>query len=64
MDVFKKLLKRLGVICKTVEKDQQTSLLALGKLLSNQQKMMVSDNIQDYEFKIFSEYGCDGIIQY
>lgn len=39
-------------------------LLALGKLLVNQQRTINSTNINDYEFKIFSQFGDDGIIQY
>jgi hypothetical protein len=35
-----------------------------GKILSNQIKLINSSNIHDYEFKIFSEYGDDGIIQF
>ncbi len=42
----------------------ESELLAIGKLLSNQQLMMQSDSINDFEFKIFSQYGDDGIIQY
>ena len=33
-------------------------------MLANQQRQIVSDNIQDYEFKIFSQSGEDGIIQF
>ncbi len=42
----------------------ETSLLALGKLLSNQQWNMNSESLNEYEFKIFSQFGDDGIIQY
>lgn len=42
----------------------ETHLLAMGALLSKQQWSMTSTNIQDYEFKIFSQFGDDGIIQY
>ena len=38
--------------------------LALGTLLSNQQKLIMSEDINDFEFKIFSQWGDDGIIQY
>ena len=41
-----------------------TQLLATGALLSKQQYLMSSTNINDYEFKIFSHWGDDGIIQY
>ena len=42
----------------------EIELLAIGKMLSNQQYSMESRNINDYEFKIFSQFGDDGIIQY
>ena len=42
----------------------ETELLAIGALLSKQQNLMSSTNIDDYEFKIFSQWGDDGIIQY
>jgi hypothetical protein len=42
----------------------ETEVLALGKILCNQQRLISSDNIHDYEFKIFSQWGEDGIIQY
>jgi len=39
-------------------------LLAIGSMLSKQQYSMNSTKINDYEFKIFSQFGDDGIIQY
>ena len=42
----------------------ETILLALGAMLSKQQYLMNNTNINDYEFKIFSQFGDDGIIQY
>jgi hypothetical protein len=42
----------------------ETILLAIGAMLSNQQLLMNSNHINDYEFKIFSQFGDDGIIQY
>jgi hypothetical protein len=44
--------------------NEETQLLALGALLSNQQYLINSQNINDYEFKIFSQWGDDGIIQW
>ena len=43
---------------------EETRSLALGALLSNQQQSLNSTDINDYEFKIFSQYGDDGIIQF
>jgi hypothetical protein len=45
-------------------KDDETELLALGSLLSKQQWLLKSPNFNDYEFKIFSQFGDDGLIQY
>jgi hypothetical protein len=42
----------------------EVTLLALGKLLSNQQNLIESKNVNDFEFTIFSQNGEDGIIQY
>ena len=42
----------------------EIELLAVGSLLSNQQYSMNSRNINGYEFRIFSQFGDDGIIQY
>ena len=43
---------------------EETRFLALGALLTNQQQSLNSTDINDYEFKIFSQQGDDGIIQY
>jgi hypothetical protein len=44
--------------------NDETELLATGRLLSNQQYNFKSRDLKDYEFKIFSQFGDDGIIQY
>jgi len=41
-----------------------TNSVLLGQILTNQQRDINSNNINDYEFKIFSQFGDDGIIQY
>ena len=64
--MIKKVIKRLaGIIdnSNSIHKDE-TGLLAIGAMLSKQQLLMNSNNINDYEFKIFSQWGDDGIIQY
>ena len=43
---------------------EESRSIALGALLSNQQQSLNFTNINDFEFKIFSQYGDDGIIQY
>jgi hypothetical protein len=67
--MVKDLLNKLAaLISRSMQSSNQgkedTALLALGSLLSNQQWSMHSENINDYEFKIFSQFGDDGIIQY
>ena len=44
--------------------NSEKQLLAHGTLLCNQQKTMTSTCLTDYEFKIFSQRGEDGIIQH
>jgi len=62
-EIYKKVFRKL--LGKTVFVVQdETQLLALGSLLSKQQYQMNSTNLNDYEFKIFSQWGDDGIIQY
>lgn len=51
------------VLKKFVE-DNEKSLMALGTLLANQQKSIISTNLNDYEFRITSQVGDDGIIQF
>jgi len=57
--IIKKIIKK---ILNSVS--DKTELLAIGAMLSKQQYLMSSTNINDYEFKIFSQWGDDGIIQY
>jgi len=51
-------------ISKAYRSSNETALLAIGAMLSKQQWSMNSNRINDYEFKIFSQFGDDGIIQY
>lgn len=52
-----------SLVNRLLEKDEKT-LLAIGSLLSLQQEQIKSTNVNDFEFKIFSQFGDDGIIQY
>lgn len=67
--IVKRLIKYLSkqiaarIILPEYPRDE-TDILAMGKLLCNQQKIISSNNVQDYEFKIFSQWGEDGIIQF
>jgi hypothetical protein len=64
-DIIKKLAYKIGSSINTLNfGKEETELLALGKLLCNQQQSIISNNITDYEFKIFSQFGEDGIIQF
>ncbi|MFA7082795.1 MAG: hypothetical protein WC135_09300 [Bacteroidales bacterium] len=56
--------KILDTITAPQQRKTETKLLALGKMLSNQQLSIQSNNINDFEFKIFSQRGEDGIIQF
>lgn len=48
-----------------IRKSQQTDILLLGALLARQNKTLpILNNIADAEFKVFSQAGDDGIIQY
>jgi hypothetical protein len=65
INTIKKFSYKIGSKINTLNfGKEETELLALGRLLSNQHKTMNSTNINDYEFKIFSQFGEDGIIQY
>ncbi|WP_245901634.1 hypothetical protein [Chitinophaga ginsengisoli] len=60
-----KLVNVLHHFLYTSRKAQQTDLLLLGTLLARQNKELpVIDNISSAEFKVFSQTGDDGIIQY
>ena len=45
-------------------KNDEIRHLALGKILSKKNKSKKIESIEDIEFKIFSQFGDDGIIQY
>lgn len=63
--IIKRVARSIGNnISLPIPQSDETSLLAIGSLLSKQQWSMSSNNINDYEFKIFSQFGDDGIIQY
>lgn len=63
---FKEILinKISGLINKLNTTSNEEVLLAVGAMLSNQQLILDSKNINDYEFKIFSQFWEDGIIQF
>jgi hypothetical protein len=77
MRFLRKIARKFaGTIAESLEKEKdETELLALGALLSKQQWILsvsnppppseeISRSFNDYEFKIFSQFGDDGLIQY
>ncbi|MDR2923526.1 MAG: hypothetical protein LBU85_09330 [Treponema sp.] len=65
MTLLKKIIRKFAYeIAVANVKDDETELMALGSLLSKQQWLLNSPNFNDYEFKIFSQWGDDGLIQY
>ncbi len=67
--MIKRTIKKFaGVVRRSIQMSNhprnEIELLAIGTMLSNQQYSMKSTSINDYEFKIFSQFGDDGIIQY
>jgi len=64
--MIKKILKKkIEDFIKNVNiKSNEAVLLTLGGMLAKQLLLINSNNINDYEFKIFSQFGDDGIIQH
>ncbi len=67
--MMKNLVKKITrlirkIISMPYIQNDETYLLAVGAMLSNQQYLMNLKDINNYEFKIFSQFGDDGIIQY
>lgn len=54
--------KYYAKLIKDLTRKDDTQLLVLGTLLSNQQWAIQSDFLNDFEFKIFSQFGDDRII--
>jgi len=67
MNNIKSLLRSVikKTVAQEVKKESEKSLMALGALLCNQQRLDDQNKkLTEYEFKIFSQWGEDGIIQY
>lgn len=62
--MFKRLIKRASGNKQFIYSSSATEMVALGTLLSNQQNSNLSLPFNSYEFKIFSQFGDDGLIQY
>ena len=66
IEVFKSFIKaiqNLFGISRIIE-DQKILKISIGKQLANYNKINQFNNINEYEFKIFSQFGDDGLIQY
>ena len=61
--MIKKIILAINVIINSL-KQQENHLLLLGKFLSKDYKNKKIDSIEETEFKVFSQFGEDGIIQY
>lgn len=59
-----KINKRINTLELKAEMAKEKLLLSNGEILTKQQFLMNSDDFNDYEFKIFSQFGDDGLIQY
>ena len=57
-------LKRLIQLIKSYEDRLNRIDITLGKIQSRLNQSIQSDHINDYEFKVSSQWGEDGIIQY
>ena len=62
--MINKIIKKATSLLGNSIPKKEIELLAIGQMLSNQQYSMESININDFEFKIFSQFGDDGIIQH
>ena len=64
--IIKKIKNFLNLDLKIKMINKEIELLKLqnGKILSNQNKILKIKNIKDSEFKVFSQWGEDGIINY
>jgi hypothetical protein len=62
--IFGKLINQLHTQYTKIAASNNDTKLLIGKLLSNNLKLGQVKNIHDAEFKVFSQWGDDGIIQY
>ena len=61
----KRLVKRLERrVHAPVYRELEAQRTAIGRVLSNQVKAMERPSLRDVEFKIYSQWGMDGILQY
>ncbi len=58
--IILKIFKLIGIS----KNSNETEKIALGRLLSKKNKLKAVEKIEDVEFKIYSQFGDDGIIQF
>lgn len=56
--------KKVDIIHDYVKNDYKSTKVLLGKMLSNQNKGLRINKLNEVEFQVFSQFGDDGIIQY
>jgi len=62
--IIKSLTSKIKKIINFGKGSNEVQKLALGKILSKKNKLKNIEKIEDIEFKIFSQFGDDGIIQF
>ncbi len=62
--IIKSLYSKIKKIIRIGKSSNEVQKLALGKLLLKRNKLKKIEKIEDIEFKIFSQFGDDGIIQF
>ena len=62
--IIKFLTSKIKKILNIGKGSNEVQKLALGKMLSKKNKLKTVEKIEDIEFKIFSQFGDDGIIQF
>ena len=62
--IIKFLISKIKKILNIGKGSNEVQKLALGKMLSKKNKLKTIEKIEDIEFKIFSQFGDDGIIQF
>lgn len=62
--IYYSLINRVNTKYSNLITENNETKLLIGKLLSNNMKKCELKNIHDAEFKVFSQWGDDGIIQY
>ncbi|MBD1161544.1 hypothetical protein IDH30_04570 [Pelagibacterales bacterium SAG-MED15] len=62
--IIKSLYSKIKKIIRIDKSSDEVKKLAIGKLITKKNKLKKIEKIEDIEFKIFSQFGDDGIIQF